>query len=401
MASTTGDSNLGAKEGTLRRILLVRDRKTNDSWKFGFAEFASVEDAQAALTRYNSFDKFTIASKPVMANYIHAGVFVPVLNPSASIERFAFSPIANPALKLMYWDEEAYVTELVVSSGATVVGNGKSTNRAAIVAAEADPIKGIKETEKSKKRKADVPAPSSTGAKKAAPSQLQFWSNRHAELHGIGQKSAVGGNAADARAQISPDASIQADAPPSQSFADPVRSCCYLCSRQFKTMAEVNKHERLSDLHRQNLADEALVTKAKAKLEKHAVQAQQTNAEYRDRAKERRKAYGVVNKKGQQVSSGPKAAKVVSDEEDVAPVQSKGASLLSKMGYTAGSGLGATGSGMTSTINQDVYVAGVGLGALGGKVGDAVEEAARNTKGDYGGFAEKTREGARERYSRM
>lgn len=43
VASTTGDSNLGAKEGSLRRVLLVRDRKSNESWRYGFAEFATVD----------------------------------------------------------------------------------------------------------------------------------------------------------------------------------------------------------------------------------------------------------------------------------------------------------------------------------------------------------------------
>lgn len=43
VASTTGDSNLGAKDGSIRRVLLVRDRKNNDSWRYGFAEFATVE----------------------------------------------------------------------------------------------------------------------------------------------------------------------------------------------------------------------------------------------------------------------------------------------------------------------------------------------------------------------
>ena len=43
VASTTGDANLGAKEGSLRRVLLVRDRKSNESWRYGFAEFATVE----------------------------------------------------------------------------------------------------------------------------------------------------------------------------------------------------------------------------------------------------------------------------------------------------------------------------------------------------------------------
>jgi hypothetical protein len=42
VASTTGDANLGAREGSIRRVLLVRDRKTNESWRFGFAEFANV-----------------------------------------------------------------------------------------------------------------------------------------------------------------------------------------------------------------------------------------------------------------------------------------------------------------------------------------------------------------------
>lgn len=43
VASTTGDSNLGAREGSIRRVLLVRDRRTNESWRYGFAEFATVQ----------------------------------------------------------------------------------------------------------------------------------------------------------------------------------------------------------------------------------------------------------------------------------------------------------------------------------------------------------------------
>ena len=43
VASTTGDANLGAKEGSLRRILLVRDRRNHESWRYGFAEFATID----------------------------------------------------------------------------------------------------------------------------------------------------------------------------------------------------------------------------------------------------------------------------------------------------------------------------------------------------------------------
>ena len=407
VASTTGDANLGAREGTLRRVLLVRDRRTNESWRFGFAEFATVEDAMAALTRYNSFDKFTIASKPVLVSYVHSGVFVPVLNPDAVDPRFTFSPLANPSMKIAYWDEDAFVTEFEVSGGQNESTNVKS-KKEDLVSGAAE----LKDTTKSKKRKAESTAMDISTAKKAAPAYLQHWSNQHAELHGLETKSAA----------VQPeDTPVKADgrassetssAPPTHSYADPTRHCCYLCSRQFKTAAEVNKHERLSDLHQTNLKNEELLTKARAKLEKHGVtlQPRPQSTEYRDRAKERRKAFGVVNKKGQQVqpskSSSGNTKRIISneddDEDDVAgPTTSKGASLLGKMGYVAGAGLGATGTGVTAPISQDVYMAGVGLGAQGGKVGDAVEEAERNTKGDYGDFLAKTRDGARERYERL
>jgi hypothetical protein len=396
VASTTGDANLGAKDGTLRRILLVRDRRSNESWRYGFAEYASIDDAQAALVRYNSFDRFTIASKQVLVSYIHAGVFVPVLNATPDIERFCFSPLGNPAMKLAYWDEAAYVTELIVSLPiSTPQDPGKSASAALV----ADPgVKTSKDSEKSsKKRKAEVEA--AAGVKKPAPSHLQFWSNRHAELHGIKTKE---GDANDTK---STDGETTADAPPAQSYADPQRHCCYLCMRQFNSTAEVNKHERLSGLHRQNLQNEAKVKKAEAKLTKHGVKVQaivtseEPSREYRDRARERRKIYGVVNKKGEQVGNNPKHS--LDDDTPSQPVQSKGASLLSKMGYTAGQGLGASGEGMTAPISQDVYVAGVGLGAQGGKLGDAVEEAERNTKNDYSGFLQETKDRARQRYEGM
>jgi hypothetical protein len=385
VASTTGDSNLGAREGTLRRVLLIRDRRSNESWRYGFAEFATIDDAQAALVRYSSFERFTIASKQVLVTYIHAGVFVPVLNPTASTLRFTFSPLSNAAMRLAYWDEDAYVTELMVSAG-DVPTPAKSSK---LPSAEKEGLVSMKDAEKSKKRKAETAA--APNVKKSAASHLQFWSNRHAELHGLDQKPTQSKTYEDG------NSTARDTLPPSQSYADPERHCCYLCSRQFNNAAEVNKHERLSDLHLKNLKDPALVSKAQAKLEKHAALSQEASLEYRDRAKERRKVYGVVNKKGEQIGHKAKPAA----EADGPVVQSKGASLLSKMGYTAGQGLGVSGEGMTAPVNQDVYAAGVGLGAQGGKLGDAVVEAARRTKDDYSGFAEKTRETARERYSRM
>ncbi|KAK5072150.1 hypothetical protein LTS08_000754 [Lithohypha guttulata] len=396
VASTTGDANLGAKEGTLRRILLVRDRKTNESWRYGFAEYATIEDAQAAITRYNSFDRFTIASKTVLVSYIHAGVFVPVHNPSPATKRFSFSPIGNPSVKLQYWDEDAYITELMVNMPDQQSATPKGT---AVNPADNEGLKAVPDIDKLKKRKQQLEA--STSSKKVTPSHLQFWSNRHAELHGIHQKN---------NDNPKSDRGSDPGAPPAKSYADPKRSCCYLCMRQFESPAEVNRHERLSDLHRNNLKDEIKVKRAEHKLDKHgvtsSVQASATvdqesqKSEYRDRARERRKIHGVVNKKGEIVGGKNASAK----ERTPSPpptAPSKGANLLAKMGYTAGAGLGATGEGMTAPIAQNVYAAGIGLGAQGGKLGDAVEQAERNTKGDYADWVEQGRDKMRERYKNM
>jgi hypothetical protein len=166
--------------------------------------------------------------------------------------------------------------------------------------------------------------------------------------------------------------------------------------RQFKTAAEVNKHERLSQMHRDNLQNEDAKAKALAKLAKKRDAQQQNSAEYRDRAKERRRTFGSSNAKAKEKS------KPASEEDEPAlPAMSKGASLLGKMGWSAGTGLGAQGTGMTAPVTTDLYVQGVGLGAQGGKVGDAVEEAGRNTRGRYDEFLEKTRDNARQRYEQM
>lgn len=129
---------------------------------------------------------------------------------------------------------------------------------------------------------------------------------------------------------------------------------------------------------------------------------QDDNSEYRDRAKERRAAFGGSKKISlplKKQASQPEGAE--SNEPGQPPPPSKGASLLGKMGWSAGEGLGAQGTGRTEAIATEMYVQGVGLGAQGGKIGDAVEEAGRNTMGGYAGFAERTRDKAKERFEKM
>lgn len=288
IASTTTDASLGAKDGSLRRVLLVRDRKSNDSWRYGFAEFSTVEDAQAAMTKYKASEKFTISSRPVQLSYIHAGVFVPVLSPLGDeYKKFTFSPLSNTAVKLMYWDEAAYASELVIASAdvpSTIRTKGSEHAKLAAAAANEGLLLGSSRDgePRPKKRKVDK------DSKVVAP-HLQFWTNRHAELHGIPPKDSEKDSLDVASSTHGKTVAASIDTPPSQTFADLERKCCLLCSRQFKTEAEVNKHERVSQLHQDNMKNEDLVSRALAKLNKSSKD--DDSSAYRDRAKERRQAF--------------------------------------------------------------------------------------------------------------
>lgn len=282
--------------------------------------------------------------------------------------------------------------------------------RAADEAAAAAEGEGLVKTSKEldakpKKRKAEInDAPKQ---KKAVPAHLQFWSDRHAELHGAQPATHVD---PDKDPKIPSEDSSTSDhkSLPVQSFTSHEKKCCYLCSRQFKEDIEVNKHERLSELHKNNLLKDDLVSKAKAKMakagikttDKHGSHLENEDAgEYRDRAKERRAAFGATKIS---LPMKKQSRDAEDDKDDVVSAKpSKGASLLGKMGWSAGEGLGAQGTGRTETIATDMYVQGVGLGAKGGKIGDAAEEAERNTKGGYGGFLERTKDKAKERFDSM
>ena len=351
------------------------------------------------------------------ANYIHAGVFVPLLNVTEDAEKFSFPSSNNSSMKLIYWDENARASELVVTSGGDA---GQQNQQDSNEAADKDALsKTGRETEvKAKKRKADSKEAEKlkkvhsfrlfyithTDSPQTAPSQLQFWSNRHAELHGIQEAREPSDTKSPGKAQVETGLTSA----PTQSYADLKRMCCYLCLRQFKSETEINKHERLSELHRTNLTNEQLVTKALAKLEKHGITpstapaaTDKMTSEYRDRAKERRQAYGASTKFS--LPTKKSASKLENEKPDnvanMAP--SKGASLLGKMGWSAGEGLGAQGTGRTAPIATDMYMQGVGLGAQGGRVGDAAGEADRNTRGDYKEFLERTKDKAKERYEKM
>lgn len=43
VASTSSVANAGARQGSIRRVFLVKDKRTHDSWRYGFVELATVK----------------------------------------------------------------------------------------------------------------------------------------------------------------------------------------------------------------------------------------------------------------------------------------------------------------------------------------------------------------------
>ncbi|KAK4237378.1 hypothetical protein C8A03DRAFT_44757 [Achaetomium macrosporum] len=521
-APTNSTVGLGAKPGSLRRVFLMRDRKTNSSWRYGFAEFASVEDAKAAVAKFRASTKFTIASKPVVIAFIHTGVFIPAFDgPETENQEFSFTPIYNPAVRVKYWDERAYPSVHVVST--EPLPDAASPEKAG---GNEDAKSGPRPSKKAKTTKEPVPA-----AKIAMMPQMQLWAKASAELHGAKPaadadissaqapdevKSAAARVASREAEDAQPDGPVapqQADQylsyadwdtmtclacgweapnqphiqergwpqtrgdlliehegrahnffkednaikekaaaalsalskeprpivrriprlkserlPVYKSYADFDRLRCVLCKRVFKDIRLIWLHEQQSELHKRMLADpqnrlraaeefrklgkkmRVLEPDAEFKKRWEVQRVRFVQPQYRDRALERRKVFGQPRKPT--VAAGPGGSATVPEkrkepaepaDKDKEPVtkKSKGAGMLAKMGWTAGVGLGAEGAGRTEAIATEVYAPGVGLGAEGGKLGDASEEAARKTRGDFAAFVQKTKERARERFERM
>ncbi|KAM0283531.1 hypothetical protein ACHAQH_002482, partial [Verticillium albo-atrum] len=474
----TGDgAGFGARPGSLRRVFLMRHRNTNESFKFGFAEFWTVEDALAALEKFKRLREFTIASTAVTVSTIHLGVFVPETRELLpAMEKLSFFPLFNPTMRVKYWDPSVYPSQKRVTEMAPEQPKAK---------AEEDSSDGLK---KSKKRKAEGALPGTT--KKAAPmmGQMAFWQKKHDEIH-EGKKQAElnaqereqelarsgervpvkislsgggpGSSGAENRGAIrislsasaatssvvapttSPSSTSQNAAanPPTAkpeaveavvSYVDHEKVCCLLCMMKYKSLDDLNTHER-SRNHKTAMADETKVKAAQPRLAardkrmaKIVTGAMETDAkpqeddstpQYRDRAKERRQVFSQPNKPGapppgaktnQRKDDGKGHGKTASREASPpAPAQSqpqsqsKGSAMLAKMGWSSGQGLGAKGEGRTEVIETHAYQEGVGLGAEGGNLGDAAELARRKTTNSYADYLDTVQDKARQRYSKL
>ncbi|KAH8662217.1 hypothetical protein BX600DRAFT_314263 [Xylariales sp. PMI_506] len=397
-------SGLGAKPGSLARVFMVRERYSDAGCRYGFAEFSNIDDARAAMAKFNASPQFTIGSKAVTVAYIHSGVFIPYLKPVSEQDRkFTFAATHNPSLRLSYWNPSVYACEFTVFDEGLY--EEKSSEKPGSTPATRD-------SKDSKKRKADKDLATPSGKKTIAMApQLAKWANKHAELYGATAGDTRDENMDEAATPATGANSLGANielpassAPPplnAVSYADLDQMCCLLCRRKFISEASLRRHEQLSDMHKTNLEDEALIEKATRDLK---ALGKEPTSNYRDRAKERRMAHNQPNKpKPKPARKQAHASKEIEPKDTTPskPTISKGAGLLAKMGWSAGAGLGAEGDGRTSIIETMAYTPGVGLGAEGGKLGDAAEEAARATKNNYADFVTKAKDKARQRYESM
>ncbi|KAF5670624.1 RNA binding motif-containing protein [Fusarium heterosporum] len=451
----TGDTTgYGARPGSLHRVFLMRDANTNESFKYGFAEFWTVEDATAALTKFHKFRSFTVAACPATVSSTHMGVFLPEEREvTPEIEHMSFNPLFNLDLRVRYRDYHVYpcqqiVTEQPPEGDATSKGTEEEGN-----------------DKKSKKRKAEGSLAASS-TKKSVPmmaGQMAMWQRKRDELRvekelkPARQNKAefsdvnrtplrinLSGSGADATKpqnaikisisgtkvgapelatpskQASPE---EADTPGSTaqplsvpeeaivSYVDRDRLMCLICMRKYKSVDEVNIHEK-SRNHKTAMENEEQVKAALPRLaarDKRIQKQLQDNpdtaaaaSQYRDRAKERRAAFNQPTKPTTAPQSKPKSASKSGEAAPAAkPTQSKGAGMLAKMGWSTGAGLGANGDGRTEVIETNAYQEGVGLGADGGNLGDAAQLAERKTKNSYADYVNTVQDKARERYNKL
>ncbi|KAL7925898.1 hypothetical protein ACQKWADRAFT_283360 [Trichoderma austrokoningii] len=435
----------GARPGSLHRVFLMRDPSTEESAKYGFAEFWTLQDAVDAMAKIKLLPSFTVSACAVNVSHIHMGVFVPEERQiMPDTERFSFSPLFNPTLRIRYRDLRAYPSQKVIAAEPpeNPTGNGEPKS--------GEPDSG----KKAKKRKADDPLGASL--KKSAPAMaghMAMWQKKHEEIHVSAaaarqpppSQPAKNSKAAPIKFSITgtsmqaidpPPPSLPPPAPPADPAPPPPSSeqndtststsvskpdavikpitpygdrdklQCLLCMRKFKSLDELGRHEG-SQLHAEKLQDEQSIKNALERLAKRGIQPQTQQAgaddddasstapKYRDRAKERREQWNQPKKplppstssdKGAAGSQKEQQAKLPAQEKEKTPTQSKGAGMLAKMGWTTGTGLGANAEGRTESIVTNVYREGVGLGAEGANLGDAQaygESRTLNNRQDY------------------
>ncbi|KAL1743273.1 hypothetical protein HDZ31DRAFT_83514 [Schizophyllum fasciatum] len=446
MRNSAGLGKDGAKG--MKRIILIKDKVTMASFGFGFVEFIDTASAAAVLANTMSPqlhpNGFRISDKPVAASFAHPHSFQPVADIMLRDEASITSSLSLGGLEgtfVRYWDENATVAvlEFKVELPAAVPAAAKEKEKKKRPKAEVDALRpipvapstlpvsdkpvtlsfkttkavstgGIKPTgpafsmddepaEETSQGPSNQQFDKTAAARKVAPlaasrkiaNNITKWNQVQEELTGTTGASSVTVSTIEPQRSASSDAEA-APTPvtvsPSHNFefSDISALMCLLCGRQFKTLDQLGRHNRESDLHKKNNNDGRLRELAQRKLaarqgrDQAATDASASaQPKYRDRASERRTLF---NQPDVPLPEGPiTAIPAVSTAraippppppppQPVHPAQDQsnvGNKLLKMMGWKEGTGLGVEGEGRVEPIITNIYAAGAGLGASKGR----------------------------------
>lgn len=174
-----------------------------------------------------------------------------------------------------------------------------------------------------------------------------------------------------------------------RSLYDEGKKTCMLCKRAFSDVEILRKHVEKSELHRNNLeakrAEWGRETAAKIREEEEAPAMDLPKIVYRDRAKERRRQFGIDStgyafdvmggQPGPSSGRNEESIRRESEEASKRPLDDSniGNRLLKSMGWKEGQGVGKHGQGIVDPIQAERFVQGAGLGAAGSKMRHGVE----------------------------
>lgn len=152
-------------------------------------------------------------------------------------------------------------------------------------------------------------------------------------------------------------------------YVDFQKLTCLLCKRAFQSLEILQKHLKMSNLHKENLAkhnlDKGMTTQQQQRQQQHEEDSLAAALSYRDRAKERRQKYGESdppppNRSRERFEKEIKnlTSKKASNDSFSLPIGSNnvGNRLLQKMGWSEGQGLGRKNQGRTNIIEVRHFV---------------------------------------------
>ncbi|KAG5645840.1 hypothetical protein DXG03_005182 [Asterophora parasitica] len=441
MLYSSGPTMKGAKG--MKRIILIKDKVTMASFGFAFVEFVDVTSASAVLAATMSPiihpAGFRISDRPVAASFAHPYSFQPVTDFLSRDEACLMSSMSLGGVEgqwVRYWDESSTVavlefkveepvqpaqstkekkkkekksgaearpapaapSALPVSDKPVMLSFSKGPTKAAIVAAakKVAPLIASKKTvsninkwnqvQEELTQETSIPLVSTTTTLViflswpyccSKPLAMVLTSNALRIQTAIPGPSSV--------KPIAQHATTNATPVPTETefeFSDVTGLMCLLCARQFKSLDQLKRHNKESDLHKARHFN-AVYPRDFFGLTSQKVAARKTESQdqpkYRDRASERRVLFNQPDVPVPENTSAPTTKQKKYEPaprpptppppppnpaQDTANVGNK---LLKMMGWTEGTGLGTTGEGRVEPIQTAIYEQGAGLGASKGK----------------------------------